>query len=197
LSADDPGLESILESTLLSEGAEASENWYREPRLDEKHQTPLDQYAGQKVPGFPVTRDPNRIARMFQRGHLVRRMDPAWGSDDLALRADADTFHVTNCAPQVGFFNMGTARPLELPQTENGALWRAIENYVLRNAVDEKSRICCFTGPVFRDDDPEWRGIRVPLKYWKIVVWPSNRTLHSLALIADQKPVLDTLEGLP
>lgn len=135
---------------------------------------------------------------MFQRGHLVRRMDPAWGSDSLALRADADTFHMTNCAPQIGFFNMGTARSLNLPKTERGALWCAIENYVLRNAVDEKLRVCCFTGPVFDEDkDVPWREIEVPLRFWKIVVWPSSGALHSLAMIADQAAVLATLAGLP
>ena len=197
LQADDKGLESILEGSLRGEGAEASEEWFSERRLADEHQTPLDQYAGQKVPGFPVGNDPQRLPRMFQRGHLVRRMDPAWGSDNLALRADADTFHITNCTPQIGFFNMGTARPLDLPNTEKGALWRAIENYVLRNAVDEKAKICCFTGPVFRNNDPAWRGIRVPLKFWKIVVWPKDGKLHSLAMIADQGPVLDALDGLP
>lgn len=193
LRADDPGLESLMESG----GAEASETWFAEPRLAKEHQTPLDQYAGQKVPGFPTSNDPRRLPRMFQRGHLVRRMDPAWGSNSLALRADADTFHVTNCSPQIGFFNMGTARPLNLPNTERGALWRAIENYVLRNAVDEKKRICCFTGPVLNANDPAWRGIHIPLKFWKIVVWPNGNKLHALAMIADQEPVLDTLAGLP
>ena len=36
----------------------------------------------------------------LDRGHLVRRLDPAWGaSRDEAKRSNDDTFHFTNCTP--------------------------------------------------------------------------------------------------
>jgi endonuclease G len=73
-----------------------------------------DVYVKQVVPGFLDTKSMARTLRMFQREHLVRRMDPAWGTDKQALLADADTFHWTNCSPQVGFFNMGKAGLFEL-----------------------------------------------------------------------------------
>jgi endonuclease G len=133
---------------------------------------------------------------MFQRGHLVRRTDPAWGADARALRADADTFHFTNCAPQVGFFNTGSA-PAR-PGSGGGRLWRALEDWTLDNAVDERKRVSVFTGPVLRDDDPEWRtdvldGFRVPMRFWKIVAWPDGQRLRALAMIADQSPYLDAM----
>jgi len=192
LRPDDPHLEA-----LEAEGAEASEKWYADERLAEDEQTDQNLYDDQDVPGFPNRRSQARIARMLQRGHMVRRMDPAWGTEKQALLADADTFHFTNCTPQVGFFNMGTAARLHLPQSGGGRLWRALENHVLRNAVVDKLRICCFTGPVLKNSDLPWRGIKIPLKFWKVVVWTEGAQLRSLAMMADQKPVIDALQGLP
>lgn len=190
---DDVGSES------LSEAAEASDTWYRDHRIEE------DQYAGkaiyerQVVPGFPNNNN-DRNQRMFQRGHLVRRMDPAWGSDQRALDADADTFHWTNCSPQVGFFNQGKASP-DTPNSGQGKLWRAVENYVLRSAIAEDLRVLSFTGPVFADDDRPFRGIQVPGRFWKITVWAEAGELRAVALIADQRPVIEvwpeSLESLP
>ena len=193
LRPDDAGLESMAES-----GAEATEKWYPDGRLLDGDYTNQSLYDQQQVPGFPNPRSAGRLDRMLQRGHMVRRMDPAWGTNKQALVADADTFHFTNCVPQLGFFNMGTAQKLNLPGTGGGTLWRALENHVLRNAVVEKKRICSFTGPVFDDDnDPNYRDIKVPMKFWKIVVWADDGALRSLAMIADQKPVLDAIKGLP
>ncbi|MEV6339640.1 DNA/RNA non-specific endonuclease [Nocardia vinacea] len=177
----DPGLESM-------NGAEAAETWYTDPRIEPGDCAGAEVYARQEVPGFPSGN--GRIARMFQRGHLVRRLDPVWGSDDLALAAELDTFHFTNCTPQVGFFNQGTADPAK-PGTGGGRLWRAVENYVLRNAVAEHQRVTCFTGPVFDEADRTFRGIRVPGRFFKIAVWVEGGRLRSLAMLADQRPVLE------
>lgn len=176
----DPGLESM-------NGAEAAETWYLDPRIDPADCAGAEVYARQQVPGFPIGN--GRTARMFQRGHLVRRLDPVWGSDDLALAAELDTFHFTNCTPQVGFFNQGTADPAT-PGTGGGRLWRAVENYVLRNAVAERQRVSCFTGPVFDTHDRVFRGIQVPGRFFKIAAWVEGGHLRSLAMLADQRPVI-------
>jgi endonuclease G len=184
LDPDDPALEGLT----YAEGAEASETWYDDERLSPDDYAGREIYERQLVPGFPDTSSMARTLRMFQRGHLVRRMDPAWGTDGQALLADADTFHWTNCSPQVGFFNMGRAG--NRPGTGGGKLWRAVENYVLRNSVAERQRVCSFTGPVFARGDREFRGIKVPGRFWKIVVWADNGSLRSLGMIADQRPVI-------
>jgi endonuclease G len=185
LRPDDAGLESLGDLT----GAEASENWYHDERLDKSDYAGPETYADQRVPGFPS--GAGRIARMFQRGHLVRRLDPVWGSDKQALAAEADTFHWTNCSPQVGFFNQGSADP-SVPESGGGRLWRAVENYVLRNAVAEKQRVNCFTGPIFDDEqDRPYRSIKIPGRFFKIAVWSEGGELRSLAMIADQRPVLE------
>lgn len=184
LRPDSPGLESA-ESAADAE----AEAWYNDNRIDPDEYTGETFYEKQKIPGFPNPQSKGRIARMFQKGHLVRRLDPCWGNDDLALLAEEDTFHWTNCSPQVGFFNQGTAGP-STPGTGGGALWRAVENYVLRNAVADKQRVTSFTGPIFTDDDRPYRGVRVPGRFFKVTVWVEEDELRSLAMIADQRPVL-------
>ena len=198
LEPGDARLEALAEAAEAA-GAEASEVWAEDPRIAPDEQTDQSLYDAQEVPGYPDRKSMARIARMFQRGHLVRRLDPAWGADSTALKAEADTFHFTNCAPQLGFFNQGTAASLRIRGTGGGKLWRAVENHVLRNAVAETQRVVSFTGPIF-DEDKDWlwrQDIKVPLRFWKLVVWAEGGALRSLAMIADQERLLRALEGLP
>ncbi|WP_199554580.1 DNA/RNA non-specific endonuclease [Sandaracinobacteroides hominis] len=177
LTEDSPGLES----------AEA-DDWQDDPRIGADQQTGEKIYSGQKVPGFPT--GGGRTARMFQKGHLVRRLDPAWGDDATALAAEEDTFTYTNAALQVGFFNMGSASA-DLPNSGGGKLWRTVENYVLRNAVATDARISSFTGCIFEPGDRQFRGVGVPGRFFKIAVWAEAGKLKSLAMIADQRPVIE------
>lgn len=186
LKATDRGL---AETVSGLDGAEA-DSWSTDNRIDRSHYSGDEIYKKQKVPGFPNPRSTDRIARMFQKGHLVRRLDPAWGDDNRALAAELDTFFWTNAAPQVGFFNQGSADAGQ-PGTGKGNLWRAAENYVLRNAVAEDQRVVSFTGPVFRDDDRPYRHIRIPSKFFKVTVWAESGQLRALALIVDQSQVFD------
>ncbi|MCG8604230.1 DNA/RNA non-specific endonuclease [bacterium] len=187
LQATDRGLAEAVASLSDAEG----ESWASDPRISEEDYSGVDIYEGQKVPGFPNPRSSGRIARMFQKGHLVRRLDPAWGDETRALEAEQDTFHYTNAAPQVGFFNQGRADE-DQPGTGNGKLWRAAENYVLRNAVAEDQKVISFTGPIFNDDDRLYRNIRIPARFFKVTVWVEQGKLCSLALIVDQSKVYDT-----
>ncbi len=167
------GKVSNAEAHSLSESPEAREKWYVDPRLSPGDCANDALYIGQQV--APGT---NRIGRIFHRGHMVRRLDPCWGSNESALRAEADTFHFTNCVPQIGAFNSGSK------------LWLGIENHVLTNAKASDERLCVFTGPIFADDDPLYRdeqfpGFRVPRKFWKVIVWQTN-VLNAVAFIAEQ-----------
>jgi endonuclease G len=103
----------------------------------------------------------------FSRGHMTRRQDPDWGDAEVAARADADTFHVTNAAPQVQGFNAG--------------LWGAIEDYVLANVRADKMRICVMTGPVFGQSDPVVHGVRIPVQFWKVVAFTREDTAEMVA----------------
>lgn len=180
LTEDSPGLEAV-------EAAEA-EAWSDDPRIRADQQSGEKIYSGQKIAGFPS--GGGRTARMFQKGHLVRRLDPAWGDDASALAGEEDTFFYTNAALQVGFFNMGSARA-DLPNSGGGKLWRTVENYVLRNAVASDARISSFTGCVFEPGDRLFRGVGVPGRFFKIAVWAEAGKLRSLAMLADQRPVIE------
>lgn len=186
LRPNDSGLAEAIDSLDDSE----ADSWMIDPRIDRLHQSGEELYRKQNVPGFPDPQSRKRIARMFQKGHLVRRLDPAWGPEDRALAAEIDTFHWTNAAPQVGFFNQGTADE-GMPGTGRGNLWRAAENYVLRNAVAEDQKVVSFAGSIFSEEDRKFRHTRVPGLFFKVTAWVQEQELHSLALIVDQMQVIE------
>jgi endonuclease G, mitochondrial len=187
------------------EAAEATERWFPDRRIDETEQTPPQLYEGQTAfdaSGRPITdrRTSAHRNRMFQQGHLTRRQDPLWGDDDAVVRANADTFHVTNRAPQVGFFNMGIRKTGAEAGHAGGQLhWRAMEDYVLNNAVADKARVTVFTGPIFDDRfDIPWdrgmvglQGFKAPREFWKVILRVENGVLRATALSADQAPLID------
>jgi endonuclease G len=112
----------------------------------------------------------------FSRGHMTRREDPNWGED--AIKANADTFHATNAVPQIQPFNAG--------------VWLSLEDYALENADQDDMRISVFTGPIFRDDDPEFFGVQVPIRFWKVIVFihDETRKLCATGYIMSQKDLL-------
>jgi endonuclease G, mitochondrial len=145
------------------------EKWFTDPRIPANHQLPN------------VFFDRDREA--FDKGHIVRREDVAWGSSyDEVRRANGDTYHVTNCSPQIASFN----------RSISGGLWGELENLVLQQAKTE--RYSLFAGPVFRKDDHLFLGvddagpIRVPIprQFWKIVVARKEEELQTFAFILDQ-----------
>lgn len=181
----DLGVESISAS-------EASDDFRPDRRIDPGEQMTQEFYSSQNVPGFPDPKSKERIARMFQKGHITLRGDPAWGVDQEAVAAERDTFFYTNAAPQVGFFNQGSS--LDHPGSKGKLRWRAVETYVLRNAYTTRGRVTVFAGPVFREDDPPYRfDSHIPLKFWKIALWSDQTGLRAIALLADQKPVLEVM----
>ncbi|MEV0084768.1 DNA/RNA non-specific endonuclease [Saccharopolyspora sp. NPDC050642] len=116
----------------------------------------------------------------LDRGHLVRRLDPVWG-DDLA-RANDDTFHFTNCAPQHEKFNQGTE------------LWLGLENFVLENADLADKKMTVFTGPVMTDDDPLYKGARLPLAFWKVVGYcKPDGALRVSAYLLEQTQLIEDM----
>ncbi|MBI5319171.1 DNA/RNA non-specific endonuclease [Bradyrhizobium sp.] len=195
-------------------GAESSDDFQSDPRVEDD-QMGVEFYSDQEVPGFPKPVSPGRdapkskksafakasmkrTARMFQKGHLTLRSDPAWGTEDQAVAAEADTFFYTNAVPQLGFFNQGS--PDNAPGVKGKLRWRALETYVLRNALTMRQRVCIFAGCVFddRNDIPYRQDSKVPVRFWKIAIWAEDDELHAIAVIANQKPVLDKLtKGVP
>ncbi|MCT2087369.1 DNA/RNA non-specific endonuclease [Microbacterium enclense] len=120
----------------------------------------------------------------LDRGHLVRRRDPGWGSASDARDATAATFFYTNAAPQAAGFN------------QSKELWLGLEDHVLAYAESTDQRIAVFTAPVLGDADPPYRGIRVPLRFWKIAAWRSGSGLAAAGFVLDQSALVDTRQGL-
>lgn len=153
---------------------EAKEKWYVDPRID------VDAQLSQSF--FDET------SHLFDRGHLVRRLDPTWGSDRKAVRANADTFHFTNCSPQNWIFNQRTK------------FWQGIEMYLLeRGAVEEEERLTVFSGPLFEDGhDFEIGGQTVPARFWKVAVRVKSGKLLASGFVVDQTEVINKQrEGIP
>ena len=146
---------------------ERTDVWRFGPRIEEKYQIMREVYGTDRQ-GF------------FSRGHMTRREDPNWGNEATTKAADADTFHVTNAAPQRQLFNAG--------------IWLDLENYVLSNADRENLRIGVVTGPVFTEDDPDYYGVRVPVAFWKIVAFKHavSRNLTAIAYRRSQATFLPT-----
>lgn len=99
----------------------------------------------------------------FSRGHMTRREDPAWG-DTAALRqrGSDDSMHVTNVTPQM--------------QSFNAPIWLGLEDYALQHAREEDQKISVFTGPYFETNDPTMYGVRIPVKFWKVIAFVHDQT---------------------
>jgi endonuclease G len=118
----------------------------------------------------------------LDRGHLVRREDPNWGTQEEALTANDDTFHFTNCSPQMHAMNAVT--------------WVGLESYILKNARVWQERVTVFTGPVLGVDDLTYRGVRIPIAFWKVLAFLSDSGRPSAtAYMVDQENELSTLEA--
>ena len=119
----------------------------------------------------------------LDRGHLVRRLDPAWGeSHEEAAAAAEDTYFYTNCAPQHERLNRRT--------------WLGLEDYILGNTEVHDLRVSVFTGPVFRADDRRHRDFAVPEDFWKVVAMVREDTgeLSVTGYMITQRDFLDDLE---
>lgn len=142
------------------------DRWILDPRIPKTAQAGEDLYAGNPL----------------DRGHLVRRLDPAWGASlSTAKIANDDTFHFTNCAPQHEDFN------------QNQSTWAGLEDYILQNADRENLRVTVFTGPVFAASDEIYRGIPLPRQFWKVVVMVAKKKLHATAYLLSQAKLIQGL----
>lgn len=53
--------------------------------------------------------------------------------------------------------------------------WGQLEMTLLEQGVagerGKSARICVFNGPLFNEDDPQFKGVQVALSFYKVVVW--------------------------
>lgn len=148
-----------------------SDRWFFDPRVPEEEQTGEDAYTSNPL----------------DRGHLVRRLDPAWGSTtEAAKAANDDTYHFTNCTPQHEDFN------------QNQSTWAGLEDYLLENADNRDFRASVFTGPVFADDDEEFQGVKLPRQFWKVAVMvKESGAISATGYLLSQEELIRGLELAP
>ena len=123
-------------------------------------------------------------AGSFDKGHVVRREDVSWGdSREQIVRANGDTFHVTNCTPQVLGFN----------RSESGKdNWGDLENEIQKQAKTE--RLSIFSGPILAAADKLFEGrddfgpvkIQIPREFWKLVLANESGKLAAYAFVLKQ-----------
>ncbi len=126
----------------------------------------------------------------FDRGHMSRREDANWGRTPEDAKRNADlTCMYTNACPQVAKIN----------QSGSKGLWGILEKVVLESgAIVEKgktSKITVFNGPIFKEDDPVFRGIQVPMDFYKIVLWlTDNGDLKATAFKLSQVELVNDVD---
>ncbi|MEM7662745.1 MAG: DNA/RNA non-specific endonuclease, partial [Pseudomonadota bacterium] len=165
-----------INGSSLRHPGDRSDSWRRDIRMNDVFQ-PGDNFYVKKLGNDPVA---------FSRGHLVRRFDPCWGTQDEAAEAEMQTFHFSNAAPQV--------------QRYNNVEWGDLEDYVLDRTQTKERKVSVFTGPIFRDDDPEYGAAReggpwqIPVSFWKIaVIEKPGNTIACAAFIVGQIEYLKAL----
>jgi endonuclease G len=148
-----------------------TDRWSFDPRLPMEEQTGEEAYRDNPL----------------DRGHLVRRLDPAWGvSSEAAKLCNDDTFHFTNCTPQHEDFN------------QSQSTWAGLEDYILDNADNRDFKASVFTGPILAADDQAFRDIQLPRQFWKVVVMVKGAgSLSATGYLLSQEELIQGLELVP
>ncbi len=126
----------------------------------------------------------------FDRGHMSRREDANWGrtAEDAKRNADVTCMH-TNACPQVAALN----------QSKKRGLWGNLEKIVLeKGASVEKgktAKISVFNGPIFDANDPVYKDIQVPMTFYKIILWLTDKgDVKATAFKLSQVDLVDNID---
>lgn len=126
----------------------------------------------------------------FDKGHMSRREDANWGDTPEAAKLSADlTCMYTNACPQVAKLN----------QSRKAGLWGKLEQVILERGVEQESGqgagISVFNGPIFSEKDPVFRGVQIPMDFWKLVVWKGGKQrLKATAFKLSQTGVVENID---
>jgi len=142
-----------------------------DPRIDQDYQIGDEIYSGNKL----------------DRGHLARRADLVWGPAAEAKQANIDSFKFPNITPQHQAFN----------QSEKHGLWGELENALFEDVSVDGLRVSLMAGPIFKQADLEYRGIRIPSDFWKVLAYvdEEDSKLKAKAFVLTQKNLLSDIEA--
>lgn len=120
----------------------------------------------------------------FDRGHMTRRDDVAWGRTVRdAVAASRFTFFYANAAPQHGDFNKSNRG--------DDDDWGDLENFIATQAGEQRARLSVFNGPIFAANDPPLLDALIPRRFYKIVVWRDGTAAPGAAgFVLDQSDLL-------
>jgi endonuclease G len=158
----------LLWKKVMDGGLPRRPSWTFDPRMDDGYQP-----------------DDLIFSNALQRGHLFKREDAVQGEDEAALdRADKHSFVITNATPMIAGFN--------------NVEWGDLEDRITRH-LEEGHRVSYFAGPIFDVEDKFFnqlkagvpaarrrKGMRVPTRFWKIVAWVEDGSLHAAGFVLDQ-----------
>lgn len=145
-------------------------NFVLDSRIDKKYQIGNEAYSDNKL----------------DRGHLARRADLCWGALTEAKKANRDSFCFTNITPQHQAFN----------QSERHGLWGRLENAILDDVDVENLKVSVIAGPILKANDLEYRGIKIPRAFWKLIAFVEDGELKVKAYVLSQDNLLDDIEAL-
>lgn len=116
----------------------------------------------------------------FQKGHMVRYYDPAWGdSMEIKMNAIADTFYYTNCCPQLPSLNIGD--------------WLNLEDYAMARALFQDGKITVFSGPIFKNA-MQIGKLLVPVNFWKIIIYRKKNKIEAIGFLLSQQIVFEKMK---
>jgi DNA/RNA endonuclease G (NUC1) len=117
----------------------------------------------------------------FQKGHMVRYFDPAWGSSKKRRdEAMGDTFHYSNCCPQIPYYN--------------SVVWNYLEDYYLARAIFQDKKVVVFSGPIF-NKAKTINGLLIPVNFWKVVAYNKpNGKVGAMGFVMSHERYLDKLK---
>lgn len=150
--------------------------WYRDNRIDLAVQLSDDFYQSSG----------------FDKGHMSRREDADWGDTAADAEAAADlTCMYSNACPQVPDINRAIMG--------YHGLWGQLEQIVLEKGVEAEkgpaSKICVYNGPIFVDTDPTYKGVQVPMRFFKIIAWRNGaKELKTTAFVLSQENLVGGIQ---
>jgi DNA/RNA endonuclease G (NUC1) len=117
----------------------------------------------------------------FEIGHMASNNEMGRGLNGMVKAYQ--TFHYINSVPQAERLNTG--------------IWKGLESYVIKEAarVSGNTRICVFTGPVLKSNDPAYvndTSFKMPLLFFKVIVFAMKGKLYSTAfMMSHEKKMLE------
>jgi endonuclease G len=132
-------------------------------------------------------------AKKFDRGHIIRRDDIAWGdTPEEEEFGNSDSFHFTNCTPQHEQFNRA--------MFQFHGLWGELENHIAKQAGFLQNLLTVFAGPVLAHGDPPQdfglgADLQIPIQFWKVILAVENAQskprLRAYGFLLSQQDAID------